>query len=146
MGKSFRILNGCCALIIVALLVVGAGSHGVIRHIVQTCPLSIAILLGTRNSNLTRWAALPCFVFWLLVMIAIWLCLLGWAQLLSGNFSPTEIALTMVVGLASVVGIIDALRMKERVHTGTATVTALLVAILQVAAFRLSFLPQVAHR
>ncbi len=36
-----------------------------IRHIVQTYPLWIAIVLAARNSALTKWAALPCFVFWL---------------------------------------------------------------------------------
>jgi len=82
MNRSFRILISCSAVIMAALLVVGAVSHGVIRHIVQTSPLWIAIVLGIRGSALTKWAALPCFVFWLVLMTAIWLYLLGWARFL----------------------------------------------------------------
>jgi hypothetical protein len=49
-------------------------------------------------------AALPCFLFWLTIMVFIWLFLLGWARIVSGHFFPTEIAMTLVVGLASLVG------------------------------------------
>ena len=146
MGKDFRILTGCCVAMIAALLVVGAVSHGVLRHTVQTSPLWITIVLAIRRSASTKWAALPCFVFWLLMMTAIWLYLLGWAQFLSGTFSPTEIAMTLVVGLASIAGIVKAVGMSSGVRAWSALVTALLVAVFQVAVFRLSFLPQIAHR
>ena len=86
MKNDFRILTACCLAMIAALMVVGAVSHGVLRHIVQTSELWIAIVLGIRRSASTKWAALPCFVFWLLLMTAIWLYLLGWAQFLSGRF------------------------------------------------------------
>jgi len=146
MGKDFRILTGCCLAMIAALLVVGAVSHGVLRHIVQTSPLWITIVLGIRRSASTKWTALPCFVFWLLLMTAIWLYLLGWAQFLSGTFSLTEIAMTLVVGLAAMAGIVKAVGMSSGVRAWSALVTALLVAVFQVAVFRLSFLPQIAHR
>lgn len=146
MEMRSRILTACCVVIIAALLVVGAVSHGVLRHIVQTSPLWIAIVLGLRNSALTKWAALPCFAFWLLLMTAIWLYLLGWAQLISGTFSPTEIAMTIVVGLASLAGIVSAVGTKSGVRPWAATATIVLVAVLQIAAFRLSLLSQIAHR
>jgi len=130
----------------VALLVVGAESHGVIRHIVQTSPLWIAIVLGFRQSSLAKWAALACFVFWLLTMTAIWLFLLGWAHILSGTFSPIEIAMTVVVGAASVAGIVRALRSSGGVPAWPAAATTMLLAVLQVDALRLSFLPQIVHR
>jgi hypothetical protein len=95
---------------------------------------------------LSKWAALPCFVFWLLVMGAIWLYLLGWAQIVSGTFSPTEIAMTLIVGLASMVGIVKALTVRSGVGAWSATSVVLLVAVLQVTAFRLSLLPAIAHR
>ena len=137
----------CCVLIIAALLVVGTVSHGVIRHIVQTSPLWIAIVLGVRNSAFTRWAALPCFVFWLALMTAIWLYLLGWAHLISGTFSPTEIAMTIIVGAASVVGIVNAATSKSSgVRAIAAIATLSLVLVLQIAALRVSLLPQIAHR
>lgn len=146
MGRDFGILAGSCVAIICALLVVGSVSHGVLRHIVQTSPLWIAIVLGFRRSSLAKWAALPCFVFWLLTMTAVWLYLLGWAHLLSGTFSPTEITMTLVVGSAAVAGIYRAIRMRSGVRAGAAVFATLLLAVLQVAAFRLSFLPQIVHR
>ncbi len=144
--RRFRILTTCCVSIIVALLVVGAVSHGVLRHIVQTSPLWIAIVSGIRRSGLSKWAALPCFVFWFLLMSAIWMFLLGWARFVSGTFSPTEIAMTMIVGLASIVGIVTAVRIRAGVSLWSATGIVLLVAALQLAAFRLSLLPAIAHR
>ena len=124
-GGPAPLLAGCCLAIIVALLVVGAVSHGVVRHIVQTAPLWIAIGLGTRRSDLSKWAALPSFVFWLLLMIAIWLFLLGWARIVSGTFTVTEIAMTIVVGAASTLGIVTGLRMKTATRTAVAAATVL---------------------
>jgi hypothetical protein len=144
--RDFRILTVCCVSIIAALLVVGAVSHGVLRHIVQTSPLWIAIVLGIRRSGWIKWAALPCFFFWLMLMIFIWLFLLGWARIVSGTFSPTEIAMTVIVGLAAVVGIVRALSLRASVGAWSSIATVLLVAVLQVAAFRLSLLPAIAHR
>jgi hypothetical protein len=71
--NDFRVLTGCCIVMIAALLVVGAVSHGVIRHIVQTSPLWISVALRIRRSDLAKWTALPCFAFWLLLMTAMWL-------------------------------------------------------------------------
>jgi len=129
MGGSPRgpapLLAGCCLAVMVALLVVGAVSHGVVRHLVQTAPLWIAVVLGTRRSDLSKWAALPSFVFWLLLMIAIWLFLLGWARIVSGTFTVTEIAMTIVVGAASTLGIVTGLRMKTATRTAVAAATVL---------------------
>ena len=146
MNHDSRILAACCLLIIAALLVVGAVSHGVIRHIVQTFPFWIAIAFAARRSGWSKWTALPCFVLWLLLMTNIWMFLLGLPHFLSGTFSPTEIAMTVIVGLASLVGIIRALGMKTEVHPLPAAGTSLLVAALQVLAVRISLLPQIAHR
>jgi hypothetical protein len=145
MEKSFRVLIGCSVATIAALLVVGAVSSGVLRHIVQTSPLWIVIVLGARRSGWSKWAALPCFGFWFLLMTAIWLFLLGWARIVSGTFSETEIAMTLIVGLASMMGIVRALGMRSGVQAMSATVTVLVVTILQLAAFRLSLLPAIAH-
>lgn len=146
MEEDYRVLIICCVVVIAALLVVGAVSHGFIRHVVQTSPLWIAIVLGIRRSGWAKWAALPCFVFWLLIMIAIWLFLLGWAHIISGTFSSTEIAMTVIVGLASIAGILRATRIRSGVSPWRATAVFLLVAALQIAALRVSLLPQIAHR
>jgi hypothetical protein len=129
---------------IAALLVVGAVSHGVIRHIVQTIPLWIAIALSIRHSGLAKWAALPCFVFWLLLMTLIWLYLLGWARIITGTFSPTEVVMTLIVGVASLTGIAIAVCTRSGVRPWSAVATVILVAALQIAALRVSLLPQVA--
>jgi hypothetical protein len=141
-----RVLAGLCLLIIAALLVVGAVSHGVLRHMVQTSPLWLTIILGARGSAWSKWTALPCFAFWLFLMTAIWLFLLGWAHIVSGTFSPTEIAMTVIVGVASIAGLALALFTKGNVRAVAAAAVFLLVGGLQIAAIWTSLLPQIAHR
>ncbi len=93
-----------------------------------------------------RWAALPCFVFWLALMAVVWLYLLGWIHPFSGTFTPTEVALTVVVGAAALVGIreVGATRSAGAGAPRAFAVVAM-VACLQLVAFRLSFLPALAH-
>jgi hypothetical protein len=79
-------------------------------------------------------------------MTAIWLFLLGWARIVSGTFSRTEIAMTVIVGLASLVGILRALGMRSSVHATSAAATVVVITVLQLAALRLSLLPAIAHR
>jgi len=142
-----RLLVICCVLIVAALMVVGSVSHGVIRHIVQTSPLWITIALGLRGSRMSKWTALPCFFFWALLMIATWSYLLtGAPRFASGHLSPTEIAMTVIVGVSSIVGVAGALRMKTRVRAPAATVTFLVLAVLQFEVLLISLLPQAAHR
>jgi hypothetical protein len=135
-----------CFVIIAALLVVGAVSHGVIRHIVQTAPLWFAIVLGLRGSEWSKWAAIPCFVFWAVVMILIWLFLLGWARIVTGTFSPTETAMTIVVGLASIWGVVKAFKIKTNIAWWKGILLIGVLAVLQVGALRLSFMSLIAHR
>ena len=144
--RDFHLLVICCVTMIAALLVVGVVSHGVVRHIVQTSPLWIAIVLAVRRSPWSKWAALPCFAFWLLLMAAIWLYLLGWARLVTGHFSPTEIAMTMIVGIASLTGIVAGFFTRSGVLGLRAAAVVVPVAVLQVTALRLSLLPAIAHR
>jgi len=40
----------------------------------------------------------------------IWLFLLGWVRVISGHFSPIEIVLTIIIGAASLVGLVVSLR------------------------------------
>src|SRR3989442_10723443 len=135
MKQTFGLLVGSCLALIAALLVVGAVSSGVIRHIVQTSPLWIAIVLGTRRSHWVKWAAFPCFVFWLILMIAIWFFLPGWARIVSGTFSPTVILMTVTVGLTSLVGMVGSWGVKSKARGCSAVGTGLLVPTLQLSAF-----------
>jgi hypothetical protein len=134
--------------ILLALYVVGAVSvpPGSLRHEVQTLPLWFPIVAGLQKKRFAKWAALPCFIFWLAIMVAIWMFLLGWARIVAGRFSPTEIAMTLMVGAASLAGIVACLRWRTGVRPLLASGVFLLFAGLQFVAFRLSLIPYVARR
>ena len=144
MKTNLKVIGACCLAILVALYIVGAVSHGSLRHEVQTIPLWVPIVLGFNRREMARWCALPCFVFWFGVMMLIWLFLLGWAHVISGHFSPVEIAMTMIVGAASAIGLALCARRLRWSTPGFAL--AVLFAILQLLAFRVSTLPAIAHQ
>jgi hypothetical protein len=144
-GIRSRSLAFCALLLIGALYVVGIVSHGVVRHIVQTAPVWLAAVLALRRSAWSKWTALPCFLFWLFLMALIWLFLLGWAHVVSGSFTTIEIAMTLVVGFCSVVGMVLAARMKTEIRAISALAAFLGILILQLLAFRISLLPSIAH-
>ena len=139
---------GSSSLVIIAALVlgVGLGSHLVLRHVVQTLPLWVAVSLGFRRRGTAGWAGLPAFLFWLVLMIFIWLYLLGVSRILSGHFTQLEIAMTIVVGIAAAAGIWASLRLRSLVSAWRAAAIFLLVALVQFVCFRLSFLPGIAQR
>jgi hypothetical protein len=125
---------------------VGLASGLVLRHIVQTLPLWIAVGLGARRSPATGWFALPCLAFWLALMVIIWCYLLGLARLVSGHFTPVEIAMTLVVGAAGIAGIAMLPQYWRSLPGGLAASLFVLGAALQWACFRISLLPGIAHR
>jgi hypothetical protein len=138
----------CSLAILIALYVVGAVSDppGSLRHEVQTLPLWFPIVAGFQRKEIAKWAALPCMLFWLAIMVFIWLFLLGWARIVSGRFSSTEIAMTVVVGGAAIVGMAACARWRTSVRWSAAAATFLLCAALQVLALRLSLIPYIARR
>ena len=136
----------CCLAVLVALYVVGAASHGVLRHAVQTLPFWFPIFFGFRGSELAKWSALPCLVFWFGIMALIWLFLLGWSRILTGRFSPIEIAMTLIVGVACLCGFGVALRWRTSVRPLRAAAMGALFLVLQLLAVRVSVLPSIAHR
>ena len=136
---------GYCALItLVALYIVGAVSNGVLRHVVQTLPLWFPIVLGMRQREIAKYAAMPCFIIWLVLMIFIWLFLLGWANVISGHFTPIEVIMTLCIGAACTTGLITGFRWRTSLGWGNALSTAAVFAVLQLAALRVSFLPLIA--
>jgi hypothetical protein len=143
-----KTIGYCSLAILVALYVVGAVSvpPGSLRHEVQTLPLWVSIVAGLRNKRLAKWAALPCFIFWLAIMIAIWLFLLGWARIVNGHFFLSEVAMTLVIGCASIVGLVASVRWRTGVRPLQASAIFLLFAVLQILEMRLSLIPYVAHR
>ncbi len=137
-----------CSIAIIAALVVGVGlaSGLVLRHVAQTLPLWIVATLSLRRLPGVGWFAIPCYVFWLALMVVIWLYLLGVARIVSGHFTPLEIAMTLVVAVAAIAGVIGAARFSRSVSPPVAVCLFATGAALQWACFRLSLLPGLADR
>lgn len=146
MNNAARWIGACSLAALMALYIVGAVSHGSLRHEVQTAPLWFPIVLGFRGRPLAKWTALPCLLVWLALMINIWLFLMGWAHTISGTFSPVEIALTVIIAAAAVCGIAASLRWRTKVSRWTAAGIFVLFLGLQLLAIRISFIPYIAHQ
>jgi hypothetical protein len=146
--KSETAVLAICCLAIIAALVLGVGlaTHLVLRHIIQTAPLWIGVILGSRHSRATAWATIPLFMAWLILMALIWLYLLGISNLLSGHFAPIEIVMTIIVGAAAIAGIGGCIRFKASLAPLWAGSLFLLMLVLQLTCLRISFLPTIARR
>jgi cation transport ATPase len=131
---------------IVGLWIVGVASGEILRHLIQTLPIWIGVILGFRNSQWTTSAALPFFIFWLAIMTLIWLFLLGWSRIVRGHYSPTEIAMTIVIGAAAFLGIIICARMKTQIRFIHAAALFVLTALAQYVAMYVSLLPRFRSR
>jgi hypothetical protein len=148
MSNPPKTVADCCLAVLVALYVVGAVSisPGSLRHEIQTLPLWFPIVLGFRQKPIAKWMALPLLIFWLGIMTLIWLFLLGIANVVSGHFFPTEIAMTIVVGVACTVGLVSTARWRTSTPALPAMMVFLVFAVLQVAVFRISLIPYIARR
>lgn len=139
-----KAIASCALATLVGLYIVGAVSNGILRHVVQTLPLWFPIVTGLRRREVSKWAALPCFAIWLALMALIWAFLLGWANVLSGHFTPLEVVLTFVVGVASFAGLVIGFRRRTSLSWSRGLSIAAVFAILQIVALRISFLPSIA--
>jgi hypothetical protein len=79
--------------LIAALWATGLATVTPLRHLIQTAPIWIPIVLGARKRPLVKWPALAIFLFWVAMQIIVWLYVLGWAGPGNVRFTPTEIAL-----------------------------------------------------
>lgn len=143
--RNHLVLAYCAVAVIVSLYTVGIESHGIIRHIVQTAPLWIGVWLGWRNSQLTKWALLPCFVLWLVLMVNIWFLLLGLPHFLSGDFTPIEVVLTVIIGIACIIGVVRGFSERTTVPASRAFLVTAGVLIIQIVCLRISFIPSVSR-
>ena len=143
-----KTVAACCLAVLIALYVVGAVSvpPGSLRHEIQTLPLWFPIVFGFQGRSIAKWMALPLLIFWLTIMTLIWLFQLGIANVVSGHFFPTEIAMTIAVGVASMVGLASTARWRTSVRPVTAILIFLVFAASQIAAFRISLIPYIARR
>lgn len=87
---SPKVISGCLAGVIASLLLVGLVSATPVRHTIQVIPAAIALAAVARRATWATYAALPVFIFWLAVTLAIWLWLLGIARIVTGRFTPAE--------------------------------------------------------
>jgi len=141
------VVIAACSLAIILALVAGVGgATGLVwRHVIQTLPFWFAVVLGLRRSRGTGWIALPCFMFWLAVMIFIWLYLLGIARIVTGHFAPIEVVMTIIVGIACLIGIVSFVRFKSRIRPWVAIVLFVVFAVAQWSCFLLSITPRFAN-
>ncbi|HEX3586706.1 MAG TPA: hypothetical protein VH024_11965 [Candidatus Angelobacter sp.] len=135
---------GALTALIVALLLVGVVSHLLLRHVVQVIPAVLALIFAICGGRAARYAALPVFLCWLFLMTLIWLFLLGLTRVISGHFTTTETLLTIVIGAASLWGLVLVLRFRALLLP--AIIYFIAFAALQWIFLRLSFLPAIAQR
>jgi hypothetical protein len=138
-SRSRPLLAVSLAILIIAILCVGVVSRTVVRHIVQAIPPVVALILVAAQSRLAPSAAAPILTFWLGVMINIWLFVLGIARIFSGTFSGVEIALTIIIALASGLGILSIVRWGTRLGPAPRVAIATVFGVAQFAAMVASF-------
>jgi hypothetical protein len=141
-----RTLAAALAAVFVSLLLVGLVSGTILRHVVQVLPVLVAGLIVVLRPAWSRFAAMPVFLFWFFIMLLIWLYLLGLANVVTGQFAPAEIVLTVVIGLACVVGLGASVRTPRRSDWRAGVVTFLVFGAFQVGAMWLSLQPAFATR
>jgi len=132
--------------VLVSLLLVGLVSGTILRHAVQVLPVLGAGLVVVLRLAWSRFAAMPVFAFWLFITILIWLYLLGLANVVTGQFSPAEVGLTVVIGMACVAGLGATARAPTRSHWRSGVTAFLSFGALQVGAMWLSLQPALASR
>jgi hypothetical protein len=132
--------------VVASLLAVGVVSQTVTRHAIQVAPGVVLLVSSTRRRAWAPFAAMAVFAFWLLIMALIWMFLLGLANVVTGNFSPVEVALTIVIGVASLTGLVAAGRLGERPSWTTRVAAFVVAGALQVGAMWLSLQPSFSAR
>ncbi|MES2604005.1 MAG: hypothetical protein V4603_03650 [Pseudomonadota bacterium] len=129
--------------IAIFLLLVGLVSNTLKTHLVQIAPMLLALALYWRFPRLGVLAATPLYLFWLAVMAAIWLFLLGIARFVSGTFSPAEIVLTVLIALAALGGLAYGMKLIGGIPVGARAGVVIGFGALQCIALIVSYLPVV---
>jgi hypothetical protein len=132
--------------VLVALLLVGMVSGTIIRHTVQVVPVLLATVVIMAQPGWSRFAVMPVFAFWLFIMLLIWSYLLGLANVITGQFTPAEVGLTVVIGLACVAGLAASASATRRSPVWAGVAAFVIFGALQVGAMWLSLQPAFAVR
>jgi len=146
MARHEQLQAAALLAVLMALLLVGVVSGTIVRHLVQVLPVLVAALVVLFRPSWSGFAAAPVFAFWLFIMLLIWLYLLGLATVVSGHFTPVEIGLTVVIGLASCLGLGASLRRTRVANWRAGAAVFLMSGALQVGAMWLSLQPAIAGR
>ena len=88
--NNLHAIRVCLLGVIASLVVIGILSATPISHSIQVSPLVIVFILVMLGKSWSNYAALPLFVFWLVIVMFIWLYLLGVANIVSGTFSRAD--------------------------------------------------------
>jgi phosphoglycerol transferase MdoB-like AlkP superfamily enzyme len=81
------------------------------------------------------------FLIWVLLVTLIWLYLLGIASIINGTFSLAERALTVVMGVTSVIGLVVSLAAVRKGPIWLSIVTFAIGIAVQAVALQISFGP-----
>lgn len=138
--------TGALLVVVAALLVVGVVSGTPIRHVLQVVPGVLLLAAGPHRRPWAACAATAVFALWLFFMSLIWLYLLGLAQIVTGRFTPVEVVLTVVIGVAALVGLVAGCRVREMPARATRVAVFLLSAAAQIGVVWLSVQPSFANR
>jgi len=134
MWNASRIIAVALASVILGLLAVGIVRGTLLRHVIQIVPAALALGLAVRRVSGAAYAALAVFAFWLLIMVAIWLFLLNLARITTGHFTPTEVALTFLIGASCLFGLSQTFRAEPAVRWFKRAAWAVAFAALQIGA------------
>ena len=126
-------MAGCLLGVVLSLLLVGAVSDTVERHVLQVVPALLALALVLRKPSVAAWFALPVFGVWLLIMVAIWLFHLGVAEITTGTFSAIEVFLTLVIAACSTFGLWKGIGLGREIPIWGRVITLTGGAVFQVA-------------
>ena len=139
-------LIACLGGLALALIVVGLVSGTVLRHVVQIVPVLLALALVSRRPAIGAYAALPIFVFWLLIVMLIWLFLAGLSTIANGRYTAAEVISTVVMALCCGYGVRRAIPAGRPATLASRLMTFILFAVSQLAAMWISFSPSIANR
>jgi hypothetical protein len=137
---------GCLIGLAAALLLVGVVSGTLLRHVVQILPIALAFVVVRRRPAWGAYAALPIFLFWIMIVVLIWLFLLGLSRIASGDYTVIEIVLTLVMAACSVAGLVKSVALGRSTSLGNRVAAFVLFAALQVVAMWVSLLRPIASR
>jgi hypothetical protein len=145
-SSSERLLVAATLGLIASLLLVGVVSSTLVRHVIQLAPAYV-LLYGTfTHRPWVRAGAVPVFLFWLLIVIAIWCFLLGIARIVTGTYTTAERVLTGTIALSSLCGLAAVARSHSSASWASRVSGFVLLTALQWGAFWLSLQPAFARR